>query len=48
MPEEKTRAIRSALEAGGLSLRQIAAQHRVGLGSVQLVASSLSEGTQTI
>ena len=42
MPEAKRLAIRSALESGGLSLRQIAAQHRVGLGSVQRMKASLT------
>lgn len=42
MPEAKRVAIRSALESGGLSLRQIAAQHRVGLGSVQRMKASLT------
>jgi DNA invertase Pin-like site-specific DNA recombinase len=41
MAEEKTRAIRAALAAGGGSLRQIAAQYRVGLGSVQRVKASM-------
>jgi DNA invertase Pin-like site-specific DNA recombinase len=41
MAEEKTRAIRAALAAGGASLRQIAAQYRVGLGSVQRVKASM-------
>jgi DNA invertase Pin-like site-specific DNA recombinase len=41
MAVEKTRAIRSALESGGLSLRQIAAQHRVGLGTVQRMKASM-------
>ena len=40
MPEEKTRAIRDALLAGGKSLRRIAADHRVGLGTVQRLASA--------
>lgn len=39
MAEEKTRAIRAALAAGGKSLRRIAAQHRVGLGTVQRLQS---------
>lgn len=42
MPEAKRQAIRSALEAGGMSLRQIAAQHRVGLGTVQRLASAVA------
>jgi DNA invertase Pin-like site-specific DNA recombinase len=41
MAEEKTRAIRAALVTGGASLRQIAAQYRVGLGSVQRVKASM-------
>ena len=42
LPAEVTAGIRASLAAGGKSLRQIAVQHRVGLGSVQRVASSLS------
>ena len=41
MPAQKTQAIRSALESGGLSLRQIAAQHRVGLGTGQRMKASM-------
>lgn len=40
LPEAKRQSIRSALKAGGLSLRQIAADHRVGLGTVQRLASA--------
>ena len=35
MPEEKTRAIRAALAAGGKSLRRIAADHRVGFAALE-------------
>jgi len=41
MPAQKTQAIRSALEAGGQSLRRIAADHRVGLGTVQRMKASM-------
>lgn len=41
MPEEKTRAIRAALHSGGQSLRRIAAEHRVGLGTVQRMKASM-------
>jgi DNA invertase Pin-like site-specific DNA recombinase len=41
MPDAKTRAIREALLTGGQSLRRIAAEHRVGLGSVQRLKASL-------
>jgi DNA invertase Pin-like site-specific DNA recombinase len=41
MAEEKTQAIRAALATGGASLRQIAAQHRVGLGTVQRLKASI-------
>ena len=40
--DDKTRAVRDALLAGGQSLRRIAAQTGVSLSSVQRVASSLS------
>ena len=39
--EEKTRAIRASLAAGHESLRQIAVQHRVGLGTVQRLKASI-------
>jgi DNA invertase Pin-like site-specific DNA recombinase len=41
MADAKTRAIREALLTGGQSLRRIAAEHRVGLGSVQRLKASL-------
>lgn len=41
MPADKTMAIREALATGRASLRQIAAQHRVGLGSVQRLKASM-------
>jgi DNA invertase Pin-like site-specific DNA recombinase len=41
MPAQKTQAIRSALEAGGQSLRRIDADHRVGLGTVQRMKASM-------
>lgn len=41
MPDEKSRAIRAALLAGGQSLRGIAADHRVGLGTVQRMKASM-------
>jgi DNA invertase Pin-like site-specific DNA recombinase len=41
MAEEKTQAIRVALVAGGASLRRIAAQYRVGLGTVQRLKASM-------
>ena len=42
MADQKTRAVREAVLAGGQSLRRIAAQHRVGLGSVQRMKASLT------
>lgn len=41
MAAEKTRAIQASLLKGGQSLRQIAAQHRVGLGTVQRMKASM-------
>jgi hypothetical protein len=41
MPVEKIRAIRAALLAGGQSLRQIAAQHGVGIGTVQRMKAAM-------
>jgi len=46
LPAQKTRAIRSALEAGGQSLRRIAADHRVGLGTVQRMKAAMSSETR--
>ena len=48
LPPAKTRAVRDALLVGGQSLRRIAAQTGVSLSSVQRVANSLSQPTQTI
>jgi DNA invertase Pin-like site-specific DNA recombinase len=42
MPADKTRDIQAALLSGGQSLRRIAAQHRVGLGTVQRMKASMS------
>jgi DNA invertase Pin-like site-specific DNA recombinase len=41
LPEEKARAIREAIREGDSSLREIAAQCRVGLGTVQRIRASL-------
>jgi DNA invertase Pin-like site-specific DNA recombinase len=43
MPEAKRAQVRAALEAGGQSLRQIATQYRVGLGSVQRLQQELRQ-----
>jgi len=40
----KTRAVREALLVGGTSLRRIAAEHHVGLGSVQRLSRVLLSG----
>jgi len=57
MPEAKRQAIRASLEAREGSLRQIATLHRVGLGTVQRLASmrtgagiadALSDQSQTV
>jgi DNA invertase Pin-like site-specific DNA recombinase len=44
LPTAKTRAIREALLVGGISLRRIAAEHHVGLGSVQRLNRVLLSG----
>jgi len=41
IPDHIGSAIRASIAAGGASLRQIAAQHRVGLGSVQRIKAAL-------
>lgn len=48
MPDDKTRAVREALLAGGQSLRRVATQTGASLSSVQRIAKGLSSPDQII